>query len=317
MSREPDRGVVDVAAAVVLRPDGSFLLAQRPSGKVYAGYWEFPGGKIEPGEEPVHALRRELHEELGIEPDLAYPWITREYVYPHAEVRLHFFRVLRWHGEPHGREDQALCWQRPDASPADPMLPANAPVLAALRLPSIYALTAAAELGVEPFLERLDRALEGGLRLIQVREKAMAREELARFARRVVQRARRFGARVLVNGEPALARQWGASGVHLSASRLLALRERPDMPLCGASCHSPAELDHAAALGMDLAVLGPVRETASHPGMPPIGWAAAERWARDRPMPVFAIGGMQRQDLETAWSRGLHGVAMLRGAWFS
>lgn len=315
MSPQPARGVVDVAAAVVLRPDGSFLLARRPPGKVYAGYWEFPGGKVEPGEGPAHALSRELHEELGIEVDVAYPWITREYDYPHAAVRLHFFRVLRWHGEPHGRENQALAWERAEAATVEPLLPANAPVLAALRLPPVYALTAAAGLGTEAFLVRLESALQGGLRLIQVREKAMARDELARFAGRVVERARRFGAAVLVNGDAALARECGAQGVHLSASQLMALRERPDLPLCGASCHNPAELARAAALGLDLAVLGPVRETASHPGMPPLGWTAVEDWTRDCPLPVFAIGGMRRQDLETAWSRGLHGLAMLRGAW--
>ncbi|HSD61118.1 MAG TPA: Nudix family hydrolase [Burkholderiales bacterium] len=311
----PAPGVVEVVAAVVLRPDGSFLLAQRPPGKVYAGYWEFPGGKTEPGEPPVDALRRELHEELGIEVDVAYPWITREYVYPHAAVRLHFFRVLRWHGEPHGREDQALAWQRCEALTVTPMLPANAPVLSALRLPPVYALTAAAELGAGAFLDRLRPALERGLRLVQVREKSMARHELESFTRQVVAEARRHGARVLVNGDLAVAREAGADGVHLSASQLMAADARPDTALCGASCHNREELALAARLGADFAVLGPLRETASHPGMPPLGWNAVEECLRDCPVPVYAIGGLRAQDTETAWSRGLHGIAMLRGAW--
>ena len=91
--------VIEVVAAVIERPDGAFLLAQRPPGKVYAGYWEFPGGKVEPGEAAHDALARELHEELGIEVEQAYPWITREYVYPHGHVRLNFFRVRAWRGE--------------------------------------------------------------------------------------------------------------------------------------------------------------------------------------------------------------------------
>jgi 8-oxo-dGTP diphosphatase len=86
--------IVDVAAAVILRPDGAFLLACRPPGKVYAGYWEFPGGKVEPGEGLADALARELHEELGIDVVSATPWITRVFSYPHATVRLHFFRVF-------------------------------------------------------------------------------------------------------------------------------------------------------------------------------------------------------------------------------
>src|SRR5258706_9289614 len=113
--------VVEVAAAVIQRPDGSFLLAQRPPGKVYAGYWEFPGGKAEPGETPERALVRELHEELGIDVMRSYPWITRVFAYPHATVRLNFFRVLAWQGEPHPREDQAIVWQRLDAPMAQPM----------------------------------------------------------------------------------------------------------------------------------------------------------------------------------------------------
>ncbi|MBA2484433.1 MAG: NUDIX domain-containing protein, partial [Nitrosomonas sp.] len=79
-----------------MRPDGSFLLARRPEGKPYPGYWEFPGGKIETGESPLAALERELQEELGIHITLAYPWITRVFTYTHATVRLHFFRVTTW-----------------------------------------------------------------------------------------------------------------------------------------------------------------------------------------------------------------------------
>src|ERR1043165_8594350 len=102
--------VVEVAAAVIQRADGAFLLAQRPPGKVYAGYWEFPGGKVEAGEPAELALARELHEELSIDVLTAYPWITREYLYPHAHVQLKFFRVLEWQGEPHPREEQAIAW---------------------------------------------------------------------------------------------------------------------------------------------------------------------------------------------------------------
>src|SRR5215510_16045607 len=97
---------VEVVAAVITRPDGSFLLGQRPAGKVYAGYWEFPGGKVEPGESAPAALKRELHEELGIQVERAYPWLTRDYDYEHAAVRLRFYRVLDWSGTLHGRENQ-------------------------------------------------------------------------------------------------------------------------------------------------------------------------------------------------------------------
>ena len=100
---------------MIQRPDGCFLLGQRPAGKVYAGYWEFPGGKVEAGEAPLPALARELREELGIEVETAYPWLTRDYDYAHAAVRLRFFRVVRWSGSLHGRERQRFVWQSPDA----------------------------------------------------------------------------------------------------------------------------------------------------------------------------------------------------------
>src|SRR5206468_2527422 len=85
--------IVRVAAAVIMRHDGCVLLAQRPAGKPYAGYWEFPGGKLEIGESALAALERELHEELGITVTRAVPWMTQEFVYPHAHVELDFFRV--------------------------------------------------------------------------------------------------------------------------------------------------------------------------------------------------------------------------------
>ena len=149
--------MIEVAAAVIQRPDGAFLLAQRPPGKVYAGYWEFPGGKIEPGERPARALARELHEELGIYIGQAYPWITRVYTYPHGTVRLNFFRVFDWRNEPHPREDQAIAWQASGATMAAPMLPANAPVMASLALPVEYAVTDAAGYGSKITVTRRGR----------------------------------------------------------------------------------------------------------------------------------------------------------------
>src|SRR6185503_770824 len=186
VTRRKSDVIVEVAAAVIQRPDGAFLLARRPAGKVYAGYWEFPGGKVEPGEDATQALSRELHEEIGIDVARAYPWITRVFTYPHATVRLKFFRVLDWTGEPHPREEQAIAWQRIDAPMAAPMLPANAPVLASLALPVEYAITDAARRGVRPMLALLRKRLEGGLKLVQVREPELAEEDRVRFSKEAI-----------------------------------------------------------------------------------------------------------------------------------
>ncbi|HLQ02901.1 MAG TPA: Nudix family hydrolase, partial [Burkholderiales bacterium] len=308
---------VDVAAAVLIRSDGAALLAQRPGDKVYSGYWEFPGGKIEPGEPVAEALKREIREELGVEIERAYPWITRVFTYPHAKVRLHFHRVYAWRGEPRALEHQALAWQRPEAITVGPLLPANGPVLRGLLLPAEYAITRAGELGVEPFLSRLEARLLGGLKLVQVREKTFGHRAVEDFARRVVALARAYGAKVLVNADAALAREIGADGVHLTSEQLRAAAARPESPWCGASSHSSEELRRAEALGVDFAVLGPVRATPSHPHAVPLGWERFRETAKGAAVPVYALGGIVPRDLEQALSCGAHGIAMVRGAWES
>lgn len=306
---------IEVAAAVILRGDGRFLLAQRPAGKPYAGYWEFPGGKMERGESPQTALKRELHEELGIDVEQAYPWITRDYDYPHAAVRLRFFRVAAWHGTLHGKEAQAFAWQSPRALTVSPVLPANTPVLRALALPAVYGITNAAALGAELFVQRAESALAGGLRLLQFREKTLEDVARKRLAGRVIELAHRHGARVLANGTPDFAREVGADGVHLTSALLRILQSRPDFALVGASCHDEVELQRAARLGADFVVLGPVLATPSHPGVPTLGWDRFGALIRDYPLPVYALGGMRAGDLPAAWQAGAHGISMLRGAW--
>jgi len=308
-------GRVEVAAAVILRDDGSFLLGQRPSGKVYAGYWEFPGGKVEPGESPRAALARELHEELGIDVERAYPWLTRDYDYAHAAVRLRFYRVAGWSGTLHGREKQRFEWQRPGAVSVEPMLPANGPILKALTLPPVYGISMCEDMGEPEFLRRLPRALDAGLALVQVREKHLPPHELVRLTAAAIAAARPRGARVLLNGEPALAQRAGADGVHLTAAALLELDARPALGLVGASCHDARELDQAARLPADFVVLGPVQATPSHPGSPTLGWERFAELIRDYPLAVYALGGLRPTDLETAWGVGAHGISMMRGAW--
>ncbi|OZA31286.1 MAG: DNA mismatch repair protein MutT [Hydrogenophilales bacterium 17-61-9] len=312
--------ITEVVAAVLTQPDGRVLLAQRPPGKAYAGYWEFPGGKVEPDESLEVALARELHEELGITVSRAHRWITRVFAYPHATVRLNFFRVFEWQGEPHPHEGQILSWQRLDAVEVTPLLPANFPILKALALPSVLGISHAESLGVDTFLARLDVALHRGLRLIQLRDKTLPEETRLLLARATVQHARRHGARVLVNGSLELARAADADGVHLDSSAAAGLSARPDDAksdsfLIGVSCHDASELAHAAKLEADYALLSPVLPTLTHPGAPSLGWSAFAALAAASPIPVYGLGGLARADVALAQSHGAHGVALLRGAW--
>jgi len=317
MSQAP---ITEVAAAVLTQPDGRVLLAQRPPGKPYAGYWEFPGGKVEAGESLAAALARELHEELGIVVSQSCRWITRVFEYPHATVRLNFFRVFEWQGTPHPHEGQLFSWQLPDAVEVTPLLPANFPILKALSLPPLLGITHAESLGVDSFLARLDVALANGLRLIQLRDKTLPEDVRLQLACETVRRAHLHGARVLVNGSLELARAAGADGVHLDASAAARLTSRPDFAesdaaLVGVSCHDAAELAHAAALDADFALLSPVLPTLTHPGAATLGWETFSALAAASPIPVYGLGGLARDDVALAQSHGAHGVALLRGAW--
>ncbi len=304
--------ITEVAAAVIERPDGEFLLACRPEGKPYPGYWEFPGGKIEPGEDPRAALVRELKEELDIAVREATPWITRVYAYTHATVRLHFFRVTAWDGEAKPLEDQGIAWQRPGATTVSPMLPANAPVLSALALPAVMVVSNASESSFERWILGLSACLAREKVIIQVREKGIDALRVQHLLSRALARAEPFGAPVVVNSDCGRFAQ--ANGVHLTAAALATATARPDGRLAGASCHTRAELEKAAALGLDYVVAGPVKPTPSHPGAAGIGWDAFAVLVQGLPMPVYAIGGLTHGDLAEARRRGAHGVALRSAA---
>ncbi len=306
--------IIHVAAAAIIRPDGQFLLASRPADKPYAGYWEFPGGKIETGESAYQALVRELDEELGIHVTRATPWITRTHDYATVRVILHFYRVTGWDGEPQPCEGQTLAWQDARHVSVTPLLPANSPILKALSLPTLMGITQA-QSDPQGFLSKLDVALANGLKLIQIREKDMPAAGLAEFAREVTQRAHAQQAYTIVNSDIALAQAIGADGVQLTSSQLAQLDTRPDLLWVGASCHNADELNRVEQLGCDYALLSPVLPTASHPGAATLGWDEFTCLSQHRSLAIFALGGLTPADLATAQQQGAHGIALLRGAW--
>jgi len=188
-----------------------------------------------------------------------------------------------------------------------PMLPANAPVLASLALPVEYAITDAARWGTAAMLDKLERALERGLKLVQLREPGLGAEERRMFCEEAIARAHRYGCKVMVKTPHP-----GADGIHFTAAQLMNVDARPSGMLAAASCHTREELERAMQLELDFAVLGPVREKAD---AAPLGWKRFAEVVRETTIPVFAIGGLNRADLEDSWRAGAHGVAMIRGAW--
>lgn len=315
MSRDPGQPL-HVAAAVLRDPAGRVLLSRRHDHLHQGGLWEFPGGKLEPGEVVGQGLVRELREELGIEVLESRPFLCVDHAYPEFTVRLDVREVLAWRGTPQPLEGQALRWA--DAESLDPaeFPPADVPVLTALRLPSSYVISEAS-VGVEGFLEGLEGCLARGERLFQLRVKGMAQETLADLTAAAAARCTQARSRLLVNATPEQAHDWGAHGVHLSADRLMRLRSRP-LPrtyLVAASCHDARELDHAQAIGVDFVVLSPLRPTASHPEAPALGWPRFAALAAQVDLPVYALGGVKPEDLDVVREARGFGVAGISAFW--
>lgn len=312
--------VVKVVVAIITKPNGEYLLASRPKGKGWAGWWEFPGGKIEKNEMPADALSRELQEELGITPKRIQPWVKRRYDYPDTQdaeaktVLLHFYFVLDWQGEPTPLEGQMLAWQHPQQLNVSPVLPANTPIMHALSLPDVYATSNAKEMGKAAFLNALQKQLQQGLiKLVQIREKQMDRQMLIDFSIRMHALTKQHDAKVLINADVALAMQLGLDGVHLPSQDLLQLKSKPKGLLVAASCHNEIELKHAQELGLDFVTLSPIEETLSDPETKSIEWSAFEGLATNTSIPVYALGGAGC--LSQALSKGARGIAMQRAIW--
>jgi len=316
----PSREVTEVAVGVLLRPDDAVLLADRPQGKPYAGYWEFPGGKIEPGESVEHALARELHEELGIDIGPALPWVTFEFDYPHAYVRLHFCRIFCWSGTPQGREGQRLAFFRLHDQPPEPLLPAAAPALRWLALPSLAAQVGLDEQAPDALLAQLDVALAHGLRLLVLRSSdnpaGFDRRAADTLVREIAARCGAFNATVLVADSRPPADHFRVDGIHLTEPLLLQARSRPDASWVGAEVGSRHTVERAARLGCDFVVAGPVLPTPIGGSVQaPVGWHGFAALARHAPLPVFACGGLAVDDLDRARHAGAHGLMLTLPAW--
>jgi 8-oxo-dGTP diphosphatase len=311
-----------VMAGVLRDAQGRVLLAQRPEGKHLAGLWEFPGGKLEPGESPQHALERELREELGIHIDPANgaPLIRVPWRYGDRDLLLDAWQFTRWQGAPVPLEGQALQWEWPSHVDVATLAPADRPILQALRLPVIYAMTPADVMpeNADKWLVRVNAAIENGVRLIQLRLPAWSAMQVRALAARLQSHAVEHGACLLLNGDIDGALDLGLGiGVHLTSTQLMDLDARP-LPweqTVGTSCHNASQLSHAVSIGADFATLSPVEATASHPGASPLGWPQFRSLAESAALPVYALGGVTPAKLDQARENSAHGVAGIRAFW--
>ncbi len=308
---------VHVAAAVIRAADGRILIAQRAPDRHQGGLWEFPGGKVEPGESVEAALRRELQEELAIDIRQARPLIQVRHDYPDKQVLLDVWEVGAFDGEARGVEGQPLAWvsQRQLGDYEFPA--ANRPIVAAARLPERYLITPE---GLEPaaLLKGVRAALAEGVRLLQLRAPGMfdaAYRDLAVD----VQGLCAGRAQLMLKGPLEWLGDFPAAGWHLTAEQLRryadAGRPFPEQRWLAASCHSAEELALAQRMGVDFVTLSPLLPTRTHPDATPLGWNEATRLLQDFPYPAYLLGGLQPDDLERARDCGAQGVAGIRGFW--
>ncbi|OGT58303.1 MAG: DNA mismatch repair protein MutT [Gammaproteobacteria bacterium RIFCSPHIGHO2_12_FULL_63_22] len=309
-------GLIHVVAGVLTDARGRILLARRTAGRDLAGAWEFPGGKVEPGETPFQALDRELHEELGIRIHSMEALIAVPQAYRDKRIVLEVFRISGFSGKPKGLENQALAWSPLEKLNTYPMPPADRPVVAALSQPSQYLITPANVGKPAEFLGRIEAALKAGMRRIQLRIEGLSDAETLALAAETKRLCDQGGAQLLVNADIELAVKLGC-GVHLKSAQLMSLNARP-LPLeqaVAASCHDEAQLRQAEALDVDFAVLGPVAKTPSHAEQPPMGWQRFAELRECVSFPIYALGGMHPSDHETARRHGAQGIAGIRGLW--
>lgn len=304
--------IVEVAAAVFLRqgPNGTeYLLAQRPVDKVYAGYWEFPGGKVEPGETLREALIREIEEEMGATVERAWPWLSRQFTYPHATVRLKFFQVESWRGELRPLEHSGIIWVRlGDDPPVEPVLPANGPILRALALPHHCCILDVSK----PLADQLSRTpvdLSEQRRLIRIsRLSATPAVQTAQLDALRDFIARNANVEMLVDDDLAAARAISAHGIHLSQATLRRTDVRPDLAWVSASCRDALDLDHAIALGVDF-----VAFPAPSPGIG-MNVGDSRKWddfatlIERAPIPVFIENAPETLSLAAVHRYGVHGL---------
>jgi len=305
-----------VAVGILTQGSKVFITRRFPDSH-QGGKWEFPGGKIEPGENTLSALQRELREELGIEVQDAHAYMQVRHAYPDRDVLLDVWRISRYQGTPHGREGQEAKWVACAELPQLEFPEADRPILRRLWLPPLYLISDSRRFGKDGFLAPLERALKAGARLVQLREPHMPPDEFEEYASLIAGLCHRHGAQLLLNAEPESMSRCDADGVHLNSKRLAQYSSRPldDHYWVAASCHNAEELRQAEHLGADFAVLSPVAPTSSHPGAAALGWEAFSRLCAVVNLSVYALGGMRAQDLAQARQAGAQGLAMVSQIW--
>jgi 8-oxo-dGTP diphosphatase len=308
--------LIHVAAAVIRDHRGHILIARRPDDKHQGGLWEFPGGKVEPGEPVAQALSRELLEELGIKVSRAHPLIRIPHHYPDKSVLLDVWEVTAFEGEAHGAEGQPVCWVAPEALDNYAFPAANTPIITAARL-SPRLLITGDTIDVDTCTEKLKQALQQGITQVMLRAKSLSETAFADLYQQLQPLCAEFNALMGVNTSVEQANALCAEHLHLTSARLQSLDNRAQFKgrWLSASCHNAEQIRMAQEKGVDFITLSPVKPTCSHPGSPVLGWERFADLVAECRLPVYALGGLSEDDLTQAREQGAQGLAAISAWW--
>ncbi len=277
--------------------------------------WEFTGGKIEPNETAQHALQREFLEELDIIIQDFQPLISLKHEYNDCVVHLQVFTIFNFSGIPRSTNNQPLRWISLNEIDKFDFPKANKAILNALKLPTCYAICDdGANMNLK---ERLLFLLKKNIRLIQLRLKNTTPENSRAFLEWAYQINQDYNAILLVNSSVKQFQNLPCDGLHLTSFDLMRCQKRPEnYRWLVASCHNLAEIQHAEKIGADFIVISPVLKTPSHPETTPLGWTQFSQLTAQANLPVYALGGLQFSDLETAIFHGAQGISGIRLGFF-
>jgi 8-oxo-dGTP diphosphatase len=309
---------LQVAVGVVKNTKGQILISLRNESLHQGGLWEFPGGKIEPGETTEQALARELNEELGLTVIATTPLIIIKHQYPDLAVQLNVFLVEHFSGDVKSCEGQPFKWVNTGELANHAFPTANQPIITAAKLPPYYAILD--DVDESQLLTNLQKILTRGIKLIQLRLKTLNTDAIKNFIEQAYPLCKRQGASLLINSAVKNAEDFAVDGIHLTSRHLKSITKRPAFPRgtseqahwVAASCHSLLELQHAQKIGVDFAVLAPVLTTKTHPETEPLGWEQFAKLVSKTNLPVYALGGLSESNLSMAQQAGGQGVAAIR-----
>ncbi len=317
MPRSADLKPVHVVAGVLRDTRGRILLARRTEGRDLAGAWEFPGGKVEANETAAQALARELFEELGVRIGDIEPLISVPQRYSNKNIVLDVYTVSSFTGKAIGCEKQALAWSPREKLVSYPMPAADIPVVAALNMPSVLAITPEFTGDKSSFLQTIEKQLNSGIRLLQLRVASLNVQAFKELAMDVRTLCNQYdGAQLFINGDIAVARALDCA-VHLKSEQLMhadIAEQLNDHPF-SAACHDLSQLKRAEKLKAQFSVLSPIQKTASHPEASGIGWKRFAELRSEVSLPIFAMGGLGKKDIVIARQHGAQGVAGISQFW--